>query len=132
MTAGEPLHRAALALARWYDPHWGFCECGQCGPPPATKLAGEVIADVLLEQGWRVEELDHDGAYAKALSRWDKFWNRHGRPGDLDLMFAKALNHPVTADQWRYMPRTSGTWIAHANGVHAQYGWARQLADEGF
>jgi hypothetical protein len=50
-----PLHRAALALARWYigDDWWlPACEVDELDQQRAP-----VIADLLQEQGWRVEEL---------------------------------------------------------------------------
>lgn len=64
--AGETdaLHRAALALARWYRTPEGKLVRG------VTNMIKTILTDQALEnagQGWRVEELGHEGAWAKAV-----------------------------------------------------------------
>lgn len=70
----DALKRVALSLALWHVPWTG----DDWEDIKRWQAAGEVILDGLLEQGWkRVKQMDHDEAYRKAKSRWDKFWNRH-------------------------------------------------------
>lgn len=121
----DPLHRAALALAMW--------ECGPRAEVASVYVHGadrwsqrydvaSIIADCLMEQGWRVEELDHDEAAARIsnkvlLTYAGRTWPGSGKFGS------------TSSNGW--LPAWDDMHDG-CTGLSSRLGWARQLAEEGF
>lgn len=119
----DPLHRAALALAPWFwetvarttDGGWESRVTGHAA----------VIRDALLEQGWKVRELDHDEAYRKTKSRWDKFWNRYiGNEDRIRLLRRLPLLFRGSEEPFG-LRRSAWIWT-----VHSRHDIWRQIARE--